>query len=174
MSDQEQFIGEALQKAAHLASTVEERYQEAAFPIILKTLIGASVMPKGHSGSIEGNGHNVSEQMPLLNMSVNEFFRRAAPDTHPGRFVCAAYYLLHSAKAEQFTQTDILDIYGKLRQPKPKNPTDVMNQCIRKAYIIDAPSGSDKQKSWVITPEGEKYTEGLLNGNAANSNSIAG
>jgi len=49
-----------------------------------------------------------------------------------------------------------------------------MNQCIRKAYIIDAPNIGDKQKHWVITPDGEKYVEGLLHDNASGSNTVAG
>jgi hypothetical protein len=124
--------------------------------------------------SQETNGYQASEPSLPPTLSVNEFFRRVDPDTHPARFVTAAYYLLHAGKAEQFTQADILEIYRKLRQPQPRNPTDVMNQCIRKAHIIDAPTMGDKQKQWVITPDGEKYVEGMLHDNAGGSNAVAG
>jgi hypothetical protein len=175
MEEQEQILSEALQRAVQVVDTVEDRYREAAFPIILQALIGPSRKENGYKGvSQETNGYQASEPSLPPTLSVNEFFRRVNPDTHPARFVTAAYYLLHTGKAEQFTQADILEIYRKLRQPQPKNPTDVMNQCIRKAQIIDSPGISDKQKHWVITPEGEKYVEGLLHDNTSGSNAVAG
>lgn len=175
MDNQEQFLSEALQKAVQVVDTVEDRYREVAFPIILQAIIGPTEKQNGHKGaSQETNGYQATEPLLPPTLSVNEFFRRVNPDTHPARFVTAAYYLLHTGKAEQFTQADILEIYRKLRQPQPKNPTDVMNQCIRKAHIIDAPNISDKQKHWVITPEGEKYVEVLLHDNASGSNTAAG
>lgn len=175
MNEQEQFLTDALQRAVQVVDTVEDRYREAAFPIILQALIGPTRKESGYKGSIqEVNGYQASEPSLPPTLSVNEFFRRVDPDTHPARFVTAAYYLLHTGKAEQFTQADILEVYRKLRQPQPRNPTDVMNQCIRKAHIIDAPTTGDKLKHWVITPDGEKYVEGLLHDNAGGSNSVAG
>src|SRR5258706_15717933 len=150
----------------------DKRYRDAAFPIILQALVGASKVSKKNTQT-SGPQQAAETKLPL-SISVNEFFRRVNPDSHPARFVTAAYYLLHTGKAEQFTQADILEIYRKLRQPQPKNPTDVMNQCIRKAHIIDAPSMGDKQKYWVITPDGERYVEGLLHDNASGSNAVAG
>lgn len=176
MNDQEHFLSQALQKTVQIVETVEDRYREAAFPIILQALIRAPEIQNiaNNNGSTQGTT-DMQATAPLLppTMSVNEFFRRANPDTHPARFVTAAYYLLHTEKSEQFSQTDIIEIYHKLRQPQPKNPTDVMNQCIRKVHIIDAP-GKDKQKCWAITPDGERYVEGLLNGNINGSNTVAG
>jgi hypothetical protein len=175
IDDQEQFLTEALQKAVLVVETVEERYREAAFPIILQALIGPLAFQQIHNPSNqEMDGHQALTPSLPPTLSVNEFFRRANPDTHPARFVTAAYYLLHTGKAEQFTYVDILEIYRKLRQPQPKNPTDVMNQCIRKAHIIDAADAGDKQKCWVITPEGEKFVEGLLRDNTNSNNAVAG
>jgi hypothetical protein len=170
MIDQEQVLTEALQKTVQIVETVEDRYREAAFPIILRAFIEVPGVQNITNISYQENEY-VQAAEPLIppNMSVNEFFRRAKPDTHPARFVTAAYYLLHTGKSEQFSQADIVEIYQKLRQPQPKNPTDVMNQCIRKAHIIDAPS-QDKQKCWAITPLGERYVEELLNDNNNNSN----
>ncbi len=175
MNNQEQFLTEALQIAAQVVDTVEDRYREVAFPIILQALIGPTRKESGYKeSSQEINGYQSSKPSLPSTLSVNEFFRSVSPDTHPARFVTAAYYLLHTGKAEQFTQADILEIYRKLRQPQPKNPTDVMNQCIRKAHIIDAPDIDGKQKQWVISLEGEKFVEGLLRDNTNGSNTIAG
>lgn len=175
MDNQEQFLSEALQKAIQVVETVEDRYREAAFPIILQTLIGSTGKQHVHiEADRQTNGHQALEPSLPPTLSVNEFFRRVNPDSHPARFVTAAYYLLHTGKAEQFTQADITETYRKLRQPAPKNPTDVMNQCIRKAHIIEASDNTNKQKNWVITPEGEKFVEGLLRDNTGSNNAVAG
>lgn len=173
--DDQQFLSEALQKAMRVVETAEDRYREAAFPIILQALIGSIGKQNIHvEADQQTNGHQTSEPSLPPTLSANEFFRRVNPDTHPARFVTAAYYLLHAGKAEQFTQADIVEIYRKLRQPAPKNPTDVMNQCIRKAHIIEASDNTNKQKNWVITPEGEKFVEGLLRDNTGSNNAVAG
>lgn len=174
MDNQEQFLTEALQTAAQVVDKVEDRYREVAFPIILQALLGSSLKENGYTRpSQDADGYRTTDPVLPPTLSVNEFFRRVNPETHPARFVTAAYYLLHTGKAEHFSQVDILEIYRKLRQPQPKNPTDVMNQCIRKAHIIDAPNAGDKLKHWVITPDGEKYVEGLLH-DASGSKAAAG
>lgn len=174
MEELEQILSETLQKAVQVVDTIEDRYREVAFPIVLQALLGISGQKTNLKGMVhESNGYQPSEPSLPSTLSVNEFLRRVNPDSHPARFVTIAYYLLHTGKAEQFAQADIIEIYHKLRQPVPKNPTDVMNQCIRKAYIVDSPGG-DKQKRWVITPDGEKYVEGLMHDNTSNSNSVNG
>jgi hypothetical protein len=174
MSDQEQFLSEALQKTSQIVEIIEDRYREAAFPIILQGFIGileVQSTSNSNGANRETRTTQTTDSWVPITMSVNEFFRRVNPDTHPARFVTAAYYLLHAGNAEEFNQADILEIYRKLRQPTPKNSTDVMNQCIRKAHLVDVP-GKDKQKCWSITPDGERYVEGLLNDNSNGSNTI--
>lgn len=168
--EDEVLLTKTLEKAIRILNTVDSRYHEAAFPIILQALIEFSKMGNDDTHAAK---QSQGEELKLsINISANEFFRKAKPDTHPARFVCAAYFLLHTGRAEQFTSADILEIYGKLREPKPKNPSDVLSQCIRKAHIIDGQATADKQKTWVITPEGEKFIEELLNDNTI-SNSKA-
>jgi hypothetical protein len=166
MSEHEQCLGEALREAVSIVSRIEERYRDTAFPIILQFIIKEAV-----STHIQHTSEQHTSKSRLSSrMSVNEFFLKAAPDSHPERLVCAAYYLLHAGKAEQFTMANILDTYTKLRQTKPGNPADVINKCIRKAHITDGPAPVNGQKSWVITPEGEKYVEEeLLSGNKTNN-----
>jgi hypothetical protein len=165
----EESLTETLGKVIKIINTVDDRYRDAAFPIILQALVEPS---RTREVDIQAARHpQTTEEHKLLpGMTVNEFFRKAKPSTHLARFICVGYYLLHSGKSEQFTIGDILEIYGKLRVPKPKNPSDVMSQCVKKAYIVDGEATGDKQKMWVITPEGEKFVEGLLNDNSTNSN----
>lgn len=171
----EPFLLEALKETENIVSKVEERYRDAAFPVILQSIL-KGLQPTSTPvilDDIQDNKQNPQTLKLPSNLSVNEFFRKAAPDSHPIRFVCGAYYLLNTGKTGQFTTSDILDIYIKLRQPKPANPADVINKCIRKAHFTDAPSLVNGQKSWVITPEGERYVEEELLHENTNSNSSA-
>lgn len=170
LNERSAFASEALQKAAGIVEKVGEPYREAALPIILQYLISEAevtdkVVSSPQGQKQQGNPSEPQTKLPA-NLSVNEFFQKAAPDTHVGRFVCAAFYSFHSGKAEQVTQADILEVYGKLRIKKPQNPADVLNQCVKKVYLIDAPASMNGQRAWVITPTGEKYVEDLLNGDA--------
>jgi hypothetical protein len=167
-------MDEALREASRLVENLHEKYREQAFPIVLQGLIDGSFATTVPLPPAPGqNGEIPQDTAPLRlqpNLSVNEFFRMVNPTTHVDRFVCAAYYLLHVGQMEQFSMIDILDIYGKLRIKKPQNPSDTLNKCIRKVHIIDA-TAINGQKSWVITPSGEKYVEDLLNGSAPTKNS---
>jgi hypothetical protein len=165
MDEQEHLLTESLKKASSIVGTIDERYREVAFPIILQSLIDGQAQVDDKNIPTQGtNTQKTSGSQFLPGMSVNEFFRKVGPSSHPERFVCAAYYLLNVSNVDRFTVADILDIYGKLRQPKPGNPSDIIYKCIRKAHLVDAPATNDKQKHWAITPEGEKFVESLLNG----------
>jgi hypothetical protein len=167
ISDQVEFISEALKETTRLVEDLNERYREYAFPIVLRGLMDGSFATKAPLLPLPGQNGDVSQSARATHLpphlSVNEFFRTVNPTSHVGRFVCAAYYLLHVGQIEHFSMVDILEIYGKLRIKKPQNTTDTLVQGIRKAHIIDAPAVNG-QKSWVITPNGEKYVEELLNG----------
>jgi len=159
----EEDLTDALGKAIAIVNTIEERYRDLAFPIVLQAIIRST--DRSFTENITRKDADEQERSQLKlppKLSVNEFFRAAAPSSHPERFVCAAYYLLHSGKAEKFTTADILEIYGKLRQVRPQNPADIIYKCIKKVHIIDAVDSTNKQKYWAITPDGEKFVEGLL------------
>ena len=173
MSKIEERLSESLGKAVVIVNEVEERYRESAFPIILQALV-KTVGQTNNDGDKtlirDDTKENEAEFRLPQNLSVNEFFRTVTPSSHPERFVCAAYYLLHTGKADKFTTADILEIYGKLRQVKPGNPSDIIYKCIKKVHIIDAPDNTDKQKYWVITPDGEKYVEELIHDHTNRNN----
>ncbi len=170
MDEHERLLAEALQTTVTLLEGVDEKYRQVAFPVILKTLIKASEREAAGATTTSNAPKQTTSGVKLqANIAVNEFFAIAAPDTHTARFVCAAYYLLHSGKAEEFSVADILSIYSKLRLGKPKNASDVLADCIKKAFFTDGPSTSAKLKTYVITPSGERFVEGFLNGKGTNN-----
>ena len=171
MSKIEEHLSKNLMKAVAIITEVEERYREVAFPIVLQALINTTEQTSYNNGSVVTQGMKENSEFRLpQKLSVNEFFRSVEPTSHPERFVCAAYYLLHTGKADKFTTADILDIYGKLRQVRPKNPADIIYKCVKKVHIIDAPNNTEKQKYYVITPDGEKYVEEMMQHGSTNRN----
>jgi hypothetical protein len=166
MGEHERLLAEVLQTTVTLVKGVDEEYRQGAFPIILKTLINA--LEKGSARTTTATQTTPRENFQA-DMAVNEFFAIVAPETHTARFTCIAYYLLHSGNAEEFSVVDILSTYGKLRLGKPKNASDVMADCIKKAHFTDGPSTSAKLKMYVITPGGERFVEGFMNGKGSNN-----
>ena len=169
ISNRAEFISEALKEASKLVGDLDEKYREPAFPIVLRSLLDGNFATKASPSSLPAQNGEIPQAESSMrlssDLSVNAFFQMANPDSHVGRFVCAAYYLFYVRRVEQFSIADILEIYGKLRIKKPQNPSDTLNQCIRKVHIIDAPAVNG-QKNWVITSAGEIYVEELLNASA--------
>jgi hypothetical protein len=169
MDEHERVLSEALKTTITLVEGVDEKYRQAAFPVILENLIKASGREAaGTTTTSNAQGQARSGVKIQTNMSISEFFADAAADTHTARFACAAYYLLHSGKTEEFSVADILTAYGKVRLGKPKNASDVLADCIKKGYFTDGPNSSAKLKTYAITPGGEKFVEGFY-GKGANN-----
>ena len=59
------------------------------------------------------------------------------------------------------TSEDILEAYGRVRERRPTNLSDLIAKSIRKGHIVEAPEGKDGRRAWQITPTGERYVEGL-------------
>jgi hypothetical protein len=164
-------LSEALKEAVAIVEEIDECYRGIALPIILQNLIKETVTvnhstPSFQSGEQDGSHHSSSQTKIPSRLSVNEFLDMTGIETHIGRFVSVAYYLFHTGQAKTCSQADILSAYTKLRSKKPQNFSDVMGDCIKKAYIIEADS-MNGSKCWVITSKGEKYVEDLLNGSAS-------
>src|SRR5260370_25086789 len=98
MTDEhEKVLTETLGKAVTIVNTVDERYRDAAFPIFLQVLVGDSKI-SGKKAQTDKQQHAEETKLPP-GISVNQFFRKAKPDSHPARFVSAASYLLLTLKA---------------------------------------------------------------------------
>jgi len=164
--ERELFLENALQKAVGIVETVEECYREAAFPIIFEYLVRRDAISSVDSSfPNSGNSSPNSQKKLSSNLSVNEFFQKAKPHTQIDEVVCIAYYLFHVGNVEEFSYTEVREIFGrKLRRKEPKNLTDVVNKCIKSAYIIETSTSTNGQRRLVITQMGEQYVESLLEG----------
>jgi hypothetical protein len=74
MDGQEQFLTEALQRAAAIIKDVDEKYHEVAFPIILQAIIDGRSAPIPKISSRQSNTQQDTQDLRLPpTMSVNEF-----------------------------------------------------------------------------------------------------
>ena len=86
--------------------------------------------------------------------SLREFLNKKQPKTANDRGLCIAYYYETTKGYDRFNAEDIKAGFRDARIPAPKNPNDVINQNIAKAYMMDAEFGKDGKKAWMLTGTG--------------------
>lgn len=91
--------------------------------------------------------------------SLREFLNQKNPKTANDQGLCIAYY--HEILKEQggFNVEDIRNGFFDARLPAPKNPNDVINKNIRKAYIMSTKQTKEGKKTWVLTNTGIEVVE---------------
>lgn len=162
---------ESLKEITAIAENQPEKYQLVTYEKLLDKLLAGNLVQHSQVGTQQTSAENSSgsERKLAPNLIVNEFFKKVAPKSHSARFVTAAYYFYHTGKSDFFTVADVLDVYGKLREMKPRNPSDIMADCIKRVLVVEAEATSDRGKTWMITPTGEAYVEEMLRENGHSS-----
>jgi len=140
-------------EAIEVTQDIEEPYKSIAFQVILKKLIEEVPSPTAR--------RDLTEPVTAPRMQPSEFLASLKLKSQLDQFVAVAYYFLRSGQ-ESVTRAEIMDTLSKARLPRPKNPSDVIGKCIRRAHLIEAVEQKDGQKAWQITPTGEKYVEEQL------------
>jgi hypothetical protein len=91
--------------------------------------------------------------------SLREFLNEKKPATANDRGLSIAYYLETLKGYDSFNADDIKVGFREARIPVPKNPNDVINKNIAKAYMMDAEQSKDGKKAWVLTGTGLEVAE---------------
>lgn len=125
---------------------------QVAFEVVFRKLLEAGEIP------------TAEKRRPLiaLQMQLSEFLASKNLKSHMDRVEAIAWYFLHENHENSVTSKDILDAYSKARMQRPKNLTDVINQCVRRGHLVDAPGRKEGRKAWQITPTAEAYVEQQL------------
>ena len=146
-------IKNRITEAIEITQDVEEPYKSIAFEVIFRKLIEET--------PATSEGRDLPGSAIVARMQASEFLASLNVRSQLDQFVAVAYYFLRSGQ-ESVTRAEIMDTLSKARLPRPKNPSDVIGKCIRRAHLIEAAEQKDKQKAWQITPTGEKYVEEQL------------
>ncbi len=88
----------------------------------------------------------------------SEFLSHLTADSHFDRVISVLYFSFHKGVVSMTLQ-DLAEAYSSARIKSPANFSDVMGDCIRKGYIIEARDKKEGKKAWQITPTGEKYVK---------------
>lgn len=146
-------IKDKITETIEIIQDVEEPYKAIAFGVIFKKLIEETLHPTAQ--------RDLARPVMVDRMQASEFLASLNLRSKLDQFVAVAYYFLRSGQ-ESVTRAEIMDTLSKARLSRPKNPSDVIGKCIRRAHLIEAAEQKDKQKAWQITPTGEKYVEEQL------------
>jgi hypothetical protein len=141
-------------EAKRLVADVDEDMRTAAFQAVLTWLMNAQAAGPSAAQQIPQPG---AERPP----SLNEFLAALPVNTHIDRITAILYHSLRYADNDRMTNQEILDAYGRVRERRPTNVSDLVSKSIRKGHIVEASEGKDGRTAWQITPTGERYVEGL-------------
>lgn len=153
--NQDRFMA-AVVEAQMLVGEVEDVYRVAAFQVALSHILRSQTE---QTLRVMSTASSLSAQV-----SFEEFAARLPRSaSHNDRFVAVAYYLAQSGVAA-FRANEILeDYYPRARWvQRPRNASDVANQCAKKAYFELTGIDDKGMKLWRITRTGVKYVETLL------------
>ena len=141
-------------EARGLVADVDEEMRVAAFQAVLTWLITTRAAAPS---AVQHVPQPEAERPP----SLNEFLAALSVTTHMDRLTAILYHALRYDDNDRVTSEDILEAYGRVRERRPTNVSDLIAKSIRKGHIVEAPEGKDGRRAWQITPTGERYVEGL-------------
>jgi hypothetical protein len=110
--------------------------------------------------ALEDTGQQPSPQAASLKkQSLREFLNEKKPTTATDRGLSIAYFYETVKDYESFNADDLKSGFREARIPAPKNPNDVINKNIIKAYMMDAEQPKDGKKAWILTGTGLEAVE---------------
>ena len=159
----DQRLRDAISQAASATDGMDEPLRTAAFQTVLQWLLNQAA-PNSTSAAAAGGiaTKRPPETTAAPGPSVNEFMVSLAVSSHLDRIVAILYHNLRYADTDRMTSDEVLDTYGRLRERRPANLSDLIGKCSRKGHIIEASEKKDGKKAWQITPTGEGHIEKLL------------
>ena len=146
-----QQITEKFNSARELVSGIDESFRGLALEVVFRWLLDQEIVSLHPLSEVEG--------VPVrLTMQINEFLASKKLKSHTDKVLAIAYHYLY-AKGEPVTGHEIEEAYATSRLARPQNLSDVVAKCVRRGYLVGSQEQKEGQKTWHITPTGEKYVE---------------
>jgi len=141
-----------IQRAKELVGgSPEDPLTQIAFGEVLRILF------QEPSASATREARSQAKPVALLTQ-ISEFLAQKNITTHIDRIVAILYYQYHTGN-ELTTVAELGEAYSSARVRQPRNFSDLLAQCIRKGYVVEAKDKKDGKKAWQITPGGEEFVE---------------
>jgi len=152
-------IRDLIDQATAATEGMDEPLRTAAFQTLLQWLLANS--PTGGSPAARPEAAGSAARASSPPPTANEFLASLAVGSHLDRIAAILYYNLHYASSDRMTREELLETYGRLRERRPANLSDILAKAIRRGHVIDAAEAKDGRRAWQVTPTGERYVEGL-------------
>ncbi|MEO6971005.1 MAG: hypothetical protein ABI217_08940 [Chthoniobacterales bacterium] len=120
----------------------------------------ASKTGSSSSATTEGSGIETRAERQGRPQSPAQFFKLCSPQTDNARTLVAAYFLEKFRSAENFTAGELREVIREAKVPSPRNPSDAVNQNIRKGLLMTAGDKNNKM-AFVLTSDGEAAVEDM-------------
>lgn len=139
--------------AQELVGGIDKSFQDRALEIVFRRLLEEGEVPVAPPPA----RIDISKTLPR---HLSELLKSKSPKSHPERVLAIACFYLRT-KNEPVTRAEILNEYTNVHLPRPKNMSDVIAQCVRKAWLVSHPDRKEGQNAWFVTPTGEAYFDQL-------------
>lgn len=100
-------------------------------------------------------------QAKARDLSLAQFYKKAAPKTDVDRVLLVGYYLENAKGLESFTAAEVRAALKGARQTPPKNPNDCINSNVRKGLMMAA-GVKEGRAAFVLTTDGEERVAELV------------
>jgi uncharacterized coiled-coil protein SlyX len=103
--------------------------------------------------------HTTTETTSPKQRSLREVINELKPVTANDKALTIAYYFETYKGQKSFNAEDIKNGFKEARIIAPKNPNDVINKNIAKAFMMDADEKIGGKMSWMLTATGLEVVE---------------
>lgn len=152
--DREEIQNKIQQAKELVGGTPEDPLTQIAFGEVFRVLLQESLVMAREEVKAE-------IKHKALPTQLSEFLAGKNITTHLDRIVAILYYQYHKGNSLT-TIVELEEAYSNARVKAPRNFSDVLAQCIRRGYVVEAKDKKDGKKAWQITPTGEEFVEAEL------------
>lgn len=95
-------------------------------------------------------------------MSPKEFLLLYPSTSATQKTLLLAYFIENYKKEVSFNTADVSQLFREAKEKQPANINDLVNNNIKKGFIMDAAEKKDNKKAWSLTVSGENYVDTTL------------
>jgi len=140
-------------------SAVEDITEDSLKKIAFQKILDKLLNNFGNSSSQTENITNKkSLEKPNTIGDISEFIYDNNLKSNTDIVIAIAYYY-HYQNNAHFTVNDVIKTYKKVLIPLPKNPTDIINQNIKKGLVSKQDEKIEKRQAYHVTRKGIEYVD---------------
>lgn len=92
-------------------------------------------------------------------LSIKEFILSKNVKEYTKKTLIVGYYLENYDKISPFSTKDLIEGFKQAKESRSKNISDDVYQCVKKGWMMETRTKSDKIKSYTLTNTGEEIVE---------------